>query len=439
MSVVRAFPYLRYDPDLAGDPGQLLAPPYDVISESEREQLAALSPYNSVHIELPAGGDSASGAELMQSWVNEGVLEGGEVGIAIVQQRYVGPDGVRRTRIGVLCEVEIPPAGDTSTVKKHERTFDGPIATRLELMKQCDANVSPVFLLYHDPQRSLADMMSSITDDRPDFTSTDPDGTQAAVWFVEDPSLCDIFQAALVDHDLLIADGHHRFEAARRHRDEVAAAGPKLAVVGGVDHTGAPHTSSTGSNGVLAMVANSADEGILVFPTHRIVRGVRARQLDEFIVGSGAFSASDAMSVTESIALLDAATDPAVVVLDGEEARLLTLLDPVDMEIALPDEPDEVRKLDVSVLHGLLLEGGAMLADTGQSGMHGGPISYTRSLDEAVAAAQEDGTIVFLLREAPVEDIHDVANAGRVLPQKSTYFYPKAPTGVVYRPLSPLV
>src|SRR5688572_20896029 len=107
MTVARAFPYLRYNPDVAGDPGALLAPPYDVISEAERAELAAAAPHQSVLLELPEGGEPQVAADLLRSWQDDDVLEAGEVGIAVIQQRYVGPDGVRRTRIGVACEIGV--------------------------------------------------------------------------------------------------------------------------------------------------------------------------------------------------------------------------------------------------------------------------------------------------------------------------------------------
>lgn len=429
MTVARAFPYLRYNPDEVGDPGQLLAPPYDVIDERERARLAATAPYQSVLLELPEGGDNAVAGRLLREWIDDDVLEAGEVGIAVVQQRYTGPDGVRRTRIGVECEVELAEFSE-GRVLPHEQTFEAPRRTRLDLMEKTGANVSPVFMVYHDPARSLHDLVSSITDDTPDFTSNDPSGTQTAVWFVTDPALCEAFEQAVAPHPLLIADGHHRYTAALAYRDQVRAGATKLSVVGGTGHDGPPHTTTSGPNGVLTVIANSADEGILVFPTHRVLSGVAMRQVTEFVVGSGAFTTTSFDDVNAAMSALERLDVPGFVVYHGGEAQLFAAHDAGDLELANPGTSDWYRSLDVVALHSLLIDGGAVL------GASATDTHYTRSLDEAIALVDEQtDRIGFLLRSVDVAAIHGVAQAGELLPQKSTYFYPKVPTGVVFRQL----
>lgn len=432
MTVARAFPYLKYNPDETGDPGALLAPPYDVINAEERAELAAKAPHQSVLLELPEGDDAKAAGALLEEWIDDDVLEGGEVGLAIIQQRYVGPDGVRRTRIGVACEVALHDFAD-GAVLPHEQTFDAPMRQRLELMAQTGANISPVFLLYHDPERSLADLLSSVTDDEPDFTATDGDTTQTAVWFVTDPSACEVFERAVTPHPLLIADGHHRYTAALAYREQVRAEAPKLSVVGGTDHMGPPHTSTSGAEGVLAVVANSADAGICVFPTHRVLHGVDLKQLDEFVLGSGAFRCDIHDDVEDALLQLEGSKVPGFVVHHQSRTRTFTLADPVDLELAAPDASAPARDLDVVALHSLVIDGGALLSQAASG------TTYTRSLDEALRLVAEDsGTIGFLMRAVDVAKIHEVARAGDLLPHKSTYFFPKVPTGVVFRPLQPL-
>jgi uncharacterized protein (DUF1015 family) len=431
MTAARAFPHLRYDPDTVGDPGKLLAPPYDVITPAERTELAAQSPYQSVLLELPEGDDAAVAGEMLARWESSDVLEG-DVGIALIQQRYVGPDGVRRTRTGVQCEVQLHDFAE-GKVQPHEQTFEAPRKIRLELMRGTGANISPVFLLYHDPERSLADMFASVTDDEPDFTATDPDGTQTAVWFVSDVSMCDTFEQRVADFNLLIADGHHRYTAALAYRDEVRAAEPRLSVVGGREFDGPPHTSSSGADGVMAVLCNSADPGIMVFPTHRVLHGVRLQQLDEFVLGSGAFRCDVHDDAEDALFALEQLEVPGFVVHHGSRTRLFSLADPDDLKIAAPDAGVAVRSLDDTALHSLVIDGGALLGQTASK------VSYTRSLDEALElVGAADDRIGFLMRSVPVERVHAVADAGELLPQKSTYFYPKVPTGVMFRKLDPL-
>jgi uncharacterized protein (DUF1015 family) len=435
MAVARAFPYLRYDADETGDPGRLLAPPYDVVDDAGRAALAAASPYQSILLELPEGGDVHKAGELLRSWLDEGVLEAGEVGVAVVRQRFVGPDGVRRSRTAVCCEVGLRAFAD-GVVLPHERTFDAPMRTRAELMRATGANISPVFLAYHDPSKSLVDMFASVTDDEPDFTSTDPDGTQTAVWFVQDTSLCEVFEQAVAPHNLLIADGHHRYTAALHYRDEVlAAARPKLVVAGGSEHLGPEHTSSSWHDGVLAMVVNSADPGIVVFPTHRVLRGVDGARLDRFLVEAGALEATEfGDDVPAAMAALETLEVPGFVAYGGGHgARLLSVPDELDMQLAAPDSCAASRRLDVTALHALVVDGGAVLAE------HADGMGYTRVLAEAVSQVQADPdrTLAFLMRGADPAAIHEVAEAGELLPQKSTYYFPKVPTGVAFRAVDP--
>jgi uncharacterized protein (DUF1015 family) len=438
MATARAFPFITYNPDEAGDPGKLLAPPYDVVNDEQRAALAADAPYQSIRLELPDDGDPQNTKRLMQEWLDEDVLEAGDVGVAVVRQRFVGPDGVRRTRTAVCCEVELSPFGE-GVVLPHERTFDAPRRTRTELMRVTGANISPVFLAYHDPSASLTDLFSSVTDDEPDFTNTDDDGTQTAVWYVTDVTLCEAFEQAVKPHPLLIADGHHRYTAALEYQSEVAAGKPKLVMAGGSDHVGPPHTSSSWHDGVLAMVVNSAEPGICVFPTHRILRDVNGSKLDNFIVEAGALESQEfGEDIAKAVVALEELNDdvPAFIAFGGGKgARLLTVPDPLDMQLAAPESCEAARKLDVLALHALVIDGGAVLAD------HSSGTSYTRTLNEAIAAVEADSakTLSFIMRGVDPMRIHEVAEAGELLPQKSTYYFPKVPTGVAFRAVDPAI
>lgn len=429
MTEARAFPFLRYNPDVVGDPGELLAPPYDVISPDERARLASRAPHQSVLLELPAGGDPAVARRLLDAWRQEQAVEDGGVGIAVIQQRYTGPDGVRRTRVGVACEVGVHPFAE-GKVLPHERTFDAPMRQRLQLMEVAGANISPVFLVYHDDERALADLVSSVTDEEPDFTAADAEGTQTAVWFCTDVAVCDQFEQAVAPHPLLVADGHHRYTAAVAYREQVGHQAPQLSVVGGTEHTGPPHSSTAGAAGVLAVVCNSADAGMEIFPTHRVLQGVDLRQLDEFVLGSGAFEVAEHPDLDAAMAQLASLEVPGFVVHTQVRSSTYALADPVDLELAAPEAGPAARSLDVVALHALVLDGGAVLGDAATD------VTYTRSLDEARSLV--DGAAdraAFLLRGADVRVVHEVARSGEVLPQKSTYFFPKVPTGVVFREL----
>jgi uncharacterized protein (DUF1015 family) len=390
-----------------------------------------------VRVEVPDADDPAVSAALLRSWLDDGAVMVDAPGVAVVRQRYVGPDGVRRTRTAVCCEVGLEPF-DAGIVLAHERTFDAPRRARVELMRATSANISPVLLTYHDPERSLVDLFASVTDEEPDFTSTDAAGTQSAVWYVTDTALCDAFEAAVAPHQLLIADGHHRYTAALEYRDEVRAGrvGSKLVVAGGAEHVGPDHTSSSWHDGVLAMVVNAADPGITVFPTHRVLSDVDAARLDAFINEAGALEASDfGDDVDAALAALDSSEHPGFVAVGGgRPVRVLTVPDPLDMQLAAPDSCEAARRLDVVALHALVIDGGACLAEHATGG-----VRYTRSLAEALelVAAAPKTTLALLTRGIAPSEVLEVARAGELLPQKSTYFYPKVPTGVAFRAVDP--
>lgn len=433
MSVARAFPILRYNPDVAGDPGVLLAPPYDVIDDEEWHNLADMSRYQSVLIEAPDNSDAIGAAHLFRRWLQEDAIENAGAGIVVVKQRFVGPDGIRRSRVGVLCEARLDEPG-RGTVFGHEQVFDGPVRGRLDLLRETEANISPVFLVYNDPERTLTDLVSSVTDDEPDFTAVSADGTQIAVWFVIDPAVCELFESAVAPHPMLIADGHHRYCAALAHCEEIRTQAPTLSVVGGTSVSLPPHTDSSGANGVLVYVTNSAEEGIAVFPTHRILNGVSMSRLDEFVVGSGVFAAEDFADAPAALKGLEALTIPGFIAIGSGRVRLLSVPDVSDMELACPDTSDAWRTLDVTALHSLVIDGGATLIRDA----HG--VAYTHSAEEAAAAAiNSDDRVAFLLRPIDVRKVHEIAAAGERLPHKSTYFFPKVPTGVAFRSLDPNV
>jgi len=198
---------------------------------------------------------------------------------------------------------------------------------------------------------------------------------------------------------------------------------------------GPPQTSSSWHDGVLAMVVNSADPGICVFPTHRILHGIDPARLDRFVVEAGAFREEEFDGVEAALEALEALEAPGIVAIGGGKGpRLLSVPDPVDLQLAAPDSCDAARRLDVLALHSLLIDGGACLADHAAGGM-----KYTRSLDEAQAWVANDPatTLGFLMRGADPALILEVAQAGELLPQKSTYYYPKVPTGVAFRAVDP--
>ena len=233
MAEVKPFSALRYDTGQAGPLEDLVAPPYDVIGPAEREQYLARSPFNVVHLTLPDSEEEA--AHSLRSWRENGVLTSEEPAFWALSQDYVGPDGVARTRAGLVVSLQVEPYGNR-TVLPHERTHRGPKEGRLRLLRATQTQLEPIFLLYEGRAPF------SVPDREPDL-----EVEEARLWRLEDGGLIEAF----ADRRLLIADGHHRYETALAYHEEVGTAA---------------------SGYMMVVLVSLEDPGLTIFPTHRVFR-----------------------------------------------------------------------------------------------------------------------------------------------------------------------
>jgi uncharacterized protein (DUF1015 family) len=310
------------------------------------------------------------------------------------------------------------------TIRPHERTHPGPKEDRLRLTRATRANLSPIFSLYSDPDLRAWRALEPATHDEPFGEVTEPDGTRDRLWRVTDPDAIATVRDALADVELLIADGHHRYETARVYADEVGGEGPHRYVL-------------------MCLVALQ-DEGLTVFPTHRLVDGLRGTDKPETLAAT--LKASFDIEPIEPDDLVP--PDPAPGDGDGDgaiqmgymdshfrRAFRLTLKDQAIADEALSDMPEPYRRLDTAVLEALVLKGPLGLSEDDISHLHG--LGYARSFAEARELV-ESGTFDagFFLRGIPVTQIQEIAAAGVNMPPKSTYFFPKVPTGLLFHPLT---
>ncbi len=253
MADVQPIRTLRYEPEAAGPLEDLIAPPYDVIDDDLRAELAARSPHNVVEIDLPETYEGA--AEKLGEWREQGVLVSeDEPAIWVLRQDYTAPDGSTRTRTGFFARVRVEDYG-AGRIRPHERTHPGPKEDRLKLTRATRANLSPIFSLFPDAGGAATETLAHATSDEPFAEVTDHEGTRNTLWRVADPEPIAALQAALADAELLIADGHHRYETARAYADELGGEG---------DH-----------RYVLMFLVALDDPGLLVFPTHRLLTGLK--------------------------------------------------------------------------------------------------------------------------------------------------------------------
>jgi uncharacterized protein (DUF1015 family) len=419
MADVQPLRALHYDQSVVGALADVVAPPYDVIDDDQRAALIARSPFNVVAVDLPRGEPDpyATAQELFDSWQLQGaVVRDSEPAVWAHTQDYSGPDGRTLTRRGFFCRVRIEDYGP-GRVRPHERTHPGPKEDRLRLTRATRANVSPIFSLYSDPSQAAWTALSPATERAPWGEVTDSDGTVHRLWRVSDPQAIAAVQAAAADAELLIADGHHRYETMQAYAQEVGGEGEHRFIL-------------------MCLVALE-DPGLTVFPTHRLVRGLddeRQQALARVLARDFEISEVDIADIAPP-----AVERPTVLELgyinsrDGRAFRL-RLKDQAIADAALPGYSEAYRHLDTGVLEALLLKGALGLSDDDIAHFNG--LFYARDTAEALAMVRSgEYDAALLMRPTPVAQVRDVAAAGENMPPKSTYFFPKLLTGLLFNPL----
>jgi uncharacterized protein (DUF1015 family) len=418
MADIQPLRALHYDQTVVGALADVTSPPYDVIDAEQREELLRRSPFNVAAVDLPKGEPDpyAIAGDLFEAWQMQGVVvRDPEPSLWAHTQTYTGPDGGERTRRGFFCRVRIEGYGP-GRVRPHERTHPGPKEDRLRLMRATRTNLSPIFSLYSDPQNGAWRALEPATQGAPWGEVSDGDGTTHKLWRVSDPKAIAAVQAVTRDVELLIADGHHRYETSHTYAEELGGEGEHRYVL-------------------MCLVALE-DPGLTVFPTHRLVRGLdRERQeaLRETLRRD--------FDVVE-VPLDQIAPEPGegplrLGYIDAHHRQpyRLTLKDQAIADAALPDFSEAYRSLDTGVLEALLLKEALGLSDDDISHFNG--LFYARSTEEAVAMVRSgEYDAAFLMRPTPVAQVRDVAACGENMPPKSTFFYPKLLTGLLFNPLS---
>jgi uncharacterized protein (DUF1015 family) len=409
---------LRYDPDLTGGLQDVVAPPYDVIDDQERAQLEARSPYNIVRVDLPQGGEDRyeKAAALLDQWRSEAVmLRDADPALWTLAQDYTGPDGRRRTRQGFFARVRVEEYG-AGRIRPHERTHPGPREDRLRLTRATRANLSPIFSLYSDPSGEAWRALQSAPDAEEWAQTTDDDGTVNRLGRVSDPETLATVKALLGDVELLIADGHHRYETSRVYAEEVGGDGPHRYVL-------------------MCLVALQ-DPGLTVFPTHRLVRGLSSAQQEALAAALRRDFDIEELAGTDQLAP-DTADSIRIGYIDSHFRKpfMLTLKDAAIADAVLPDRAEPYRRLDTAVLEALIIKGALGLSDDDIDELNG--LGYARDFEQALTLVQNaDYDAAFFMAPTPVQRVQEVAAAGESMPPKSTYFFPKVPTGLLLNPLA---
>ena len=418
MAGVEPFRALHYDLGEVGSLADVVAPPYDVLDEAGRAELAARSPYNVVELDLPrdpdAGDPYQHAAELLAEWKDDGALvDDPEPAIWALTQDYEAPDGRRMTRRGFLARVRLAEYGEG--VRPHERTQPGPKEDRLRLTRATRHNLSPIFSLY--PGDAWPAIEPALDSD-PWAEATDPAGTAHRIWRVGDAGVHEAVASELADGELLIADGHHRYETALAYAREIGGEGPH--------------------NYVLMALVSLEDPGLTVFGTHRLLKELGSDQQEA--IRDAARERFELEEVAENT-LVPGADEPPVSFgyMDSHHLKpwrlRLTAAGEKALDEALADRSDAYRRLDAAALEELFLKRAVGLSTDDIAAKRG--LGYTPDAAEAIAKLKaKEYDAAFFLRPTPVEQVRAVAAAGETMPPKSTYFFPKLLTGIVFNPLS---
>ena len=414
---------LLYDPKRAGPLDALVAPPYDVVSEPERAALAAKSPYNIVRVDLPQGDPEqkyANAARELRSWIDEGILRRDPLPAFYRYHQVFSAGDRQHTRKGFISRIRLR-RFEEGVVLPHERTLSGPRLDRLALSRACRTNLSQVFALYSDPGGSIDAEFSALESAAPEMEARLGDGVVHRLWRLTDPAAQSRIGAAMADKRVYIADGHHRYETMLALRDELRpqARSPRSSVEYG------------------SMFLTSMDDpGLVILPTHRVVHGLqgfdRSRLLDRL---RARFDVRELSG--DTVAGLRAPPEQREgSYLLGSQGQFYSLSLKQGQENAVPG-PAVLRRLDVPILHALILEEILGIDRSAQERQTN--LRYVKDFKGALDESRRpEVQAAFLHNPTRIEQLKAVADAGEVMPQKSTFFYPKLASGLLLDPIDPL-
>ena len=433
MADVRAFRAFRYDLGRVGALSEVVAPPYDVIDPALQQALYDRNPYNVIRLilnkELPTDTESDNrytrSAAHLKDWQRDDVLRQDSARSLYVCYQDFEAEGKKYTRRGFLARVGLEPLG-AGRIYAHEETQAGPKADRLKLFHATGMNLSPVFGLYPDPEDEVMAQIDAVVSRTLPLQATDHLGVVSRLWPITDQHLVSAVTGLLGPKPIFIADGHHRYETALRYREERRAAGEV-------------RDDEAAANFVLMMLVGMSDPGLLILPTHRLVSGlpnVTAEQIAAALqpffhvekVGQGEQGARDTWELIEadgSQELLGFGT-----VADGiwQTARFQT---PELMAQLAGTHSDDWRGLGVSILHVAVLDHLVPAKIGGKPECN--YVHLLREVTEAVAARHCQ--LAVLVPPATMGHVERIAGNLEKMPSKSTYFYPKLLSGLVFNSL----
>ncbi len=425
MAVVKGYKGLRFNCSKAGKIEELVCPPYDIISDKQREEYIKTNPYNIIRLELPKGEDRYNdAAKILNSWLESGILEKEEKPAIYIYEEEFTAYGKRNSIKGIICCVKIEEFSK-GVILPHEFTLSKAKEDRLNLMKATNCNFSQIYSLYMDNGKNTLGKINSLSNKEPNIQLTDADNITHRLWIVTDPQIiadiCNDFE----ERKLYIADGHHRYETALNYRNYLRQEG-KAKEGDACDYQ-------------MMMLVDMNHPGLVVFPTHRLVRDLESFDAEKVMESCKEYfeiTEYDDISTIESnlMGLYNQGKKAYAFYSGNQKYKLLVLKDINIIKELLPNASHATQQLDVTVLHTLILE--KIFGIDAENMAKQINLTYTKIFDEAILSVDSgQAQCAFILNPTRVSEIRDVASNGEKMPQKSTYFYPKMITGLVMNQL----
>ncbi len=425
MVMIRSFRPLRYNTQAISDLSAVVAPPYDVISPAYRDTLHERSEHNVIRLILSRAPDPyGSAGALLQAWRRDGILiQEPTPALCYYVENFALLDGSTRQREGIIGIVRLE-SFDSGTIRPHERTFARAKEDRMGVLRACRTNLSPIFALFAD-RAEVLDRVRAAADPRPpDFDLRDDRGVRHRLWLLTDPRVVAEISGMLANESVVIADGHHRYETALTYRD--------VRQPEGESNPEAPY------NFVLMYLTSMSHPGLVILPTHRVIAGIAdfdGRELLARLHGHFQLTTFPRTARAEFISCLRQAPQQGrlgIALAGNDQLVVARLSDPSALDQYAAALAPVVRQLDVTLLDAVVLRG-LLRIDCTAAGQDG-HLTYTHDDDAALDAIEHDAQAAFLMNPPRIEDVQAVCLADETMPQKSTYFYPKLLTGLVFHP-----
>lgn len=425
MAEIKGYKGLRFNCEKAGKIEELVCPPYDIISDQQREEYIKTNPHNIIRLELPKGDDKYNkAAEILNDWLEKGILVKEDKPAIYIYEEEFTAYGERKAIKGIICRVKLEEFSK-GIILPHEFTLSKAKEDRLNLMKATNCNFSQIYSLYMDGGKNTLGKIDSLSKSEPDIQLQDNDNVTHRMWIIKDEKAIADICSDFTDRKLYIADGHHRYETALNYRNYLREQG--LAKEGDAcDYQ-------------MMMLVDMEHPGLVVFPTHRLVRNLDSFNAERVIDGCKEYfdvtEHSDINTIESTLMeLYNQGKKAYAFYCGGSSYKLLVLKDTNIIKKLLPNASTATQQLDVTILHTLVLE--KIFGIDAENMAKQINLTYTKIFDEAISSVQQGNSqCAFILNPTRVSEIREVASNGEKMPQKSTYFYPKMITGLVMNQL----